>query len=156
MERGRLEKEIKQGKPLSLEAQVFLNLVRTTDALARSEVNMLRSHGLSGAQYNVLRILRGARPDGLKCAEIANRMITKDPDVTRLLDRLERAGWISRSRSAEDRRVITARITAKALALIDGLDAPLDDLLRRQLAHVPRAELRRLNALLENARKAEP
>lgn len=151
---GLLEKEIRQGRPLSLEAQVFLNLVRTAELLARREAAVLRSHGLSEPQYNVLRILRGARPDGLRCTEIASRMVTRDPDVTRLLDRLERAGLVSRSRSPEDRRVVSARITAKGAALVDRLDQPLEDLLREQLAHVPRAELRRLNSLLEAARAA--
>ncbi len=156
MEAGRLEREIKQGKRLILEAQVFLNLVRTAEALARGESDLLRSHGLSGPQYNVLRILRGARPDGLKCAEVATRMVTRDPDVTRLLDRLQRAGHVSRSRSPEDRRVISVRISSRGLALVDALDAPLDDLLRRKLAHLPRPALRRLNALLEQARAGTP
>lgn len=154
MPAGLLEKEIRQGRPLCLEAQVFLNLVRTTELLARREAVVLRSHGLSESQYNVLRILRGARPDGLRCSEVASRMVTRDPDVTRLLDRLERAGLVSRSRSPEDRRVVSVRITAKGVALVDRLDEPLDNLLRQQLAHMPRAELRRLNALLEGARAA--
>ena len=154
MAAGLLEKESRQGRPLSLEAQVFLNLVRTTELLIRREVAVLRAHGLSEPLYNVLRILRGARPDGLRCSEVASRMVSRDPDVTRLLDRLERAGLVTRSRSPEDRRVVAARITVKGVALVDRLDEPLDDLLRQQLAHVPRAELRRLNALLEGARAA--
>lgn len=154
MTSGLLEKEIRQGRPLSLEAQVFLNLVRTTELLARREAGELRAHGLSGPQYNVLRILRGARPEGLRCSEVAARMVSRDPDVTRLLDRLERAGLVSRSRSPQDRRVVAARITAKGVALVDRLDEPLDDLLRKGLAHIPRAELRRLNSLLERARAA--
>lgn len=155
MTRGLLEKEIRQGRPLPLEEQVYLNLLRTADLLARREGEVLRSHGLSGPQYNVLRILRGARPDGLKCSEVGNRMVNRDPDVTRLLDRLEGAGLVSRTRSAEDRRAIAARITAKGLALVDRLDQPLSDLLRRQLAHVSPADLRRLNTLLEVARRAK-
>ena len=150
---GLLEKEIRQGRPLPLEEQVFLNLVRTADLLGRHEARALRSRGLSGQQYNVLRILRGARPDVLRCSEIAARMVTRDPDVTRLLDRMERAGLISRARAREDRRVISARISARGLALVDGLDEPLRELLSRQLAHVPRGELRRLNVLLERVRE---
>jgi DNA-binding MarR family transcriptional regulator len=150
---GLLEKEIRQGRPLSLEEQVFLNLLRTSDLLGRHEARALRSRGMSGPQYNVLRILRGARPDGLRCSEIAARMVTRDPDITRLLDRMERAGLISRSRDPGDRRVISARISAKGLALVDGLDEPLQDLLRRQLAHVPRGDLRRLKVLLEKVRE---
>ncbi len=152
---GRLEREIKQGRPLRLEARVFLNLLRTTAGLARGEAELLRAHGLSGPQYNVLRILRGAPPDGLSCGEIVDRMIARDPDVTRLLDRLERAGLVGRRRSAKDRRVVTAHITAKGVDLLELLDKPLDERLRRELAHVPRSALRRLNALLETARASE-
>lgn len=151
---GLLEKEIRQGRPLSIEEQVFLNLVRTADLLARREAGVLRAHGLSGPQYNVLRILRGAGPEGLRCSEVAARMVTQDPDVTRLLDRLERARLVSRSRDPRDRRVVSARITAQGLGLVEGLDEPLAGLLRRQLAHVSRADLRRLNALLEGVRAA--
>jgi DNA-binding MarR family transcriptional regulator len=151
---GLLEEEIRQGEPLSLEAQVFLNLVRTADLLARREAAVLRSHGLSEPQYNVLRILRGARPDGLRCAEIGARMITRDPDVTRLLDRLEGSGLLTRARSAGDRRVISARISARGLALVNRLDEPLDELLRKQLGSLPRKDLVRLNTLLEAARRA--
>jgi DNA-binding MarR family transcriptional regulator len=152
VKKGLLEEEIQQGRPLPLEEQVYLNLVRTTDLLARREGEVLRSHHLSGPQYNVLRILRGARPDGLRCSEVAGRLVTRDPDVTRLLDRLEAAGLVSRSRSPEDRRVVSARITAKGLALVDRLDLPLTELLRKELRHVPAGDLRRLNTLLESAR----
>jgi DNA-binding MarR family transcriptional regulator len=150
---GLLEKEIRQGRPLSLEEQVFLNLVRTADLLGRHEARVLRSRGLSGPQYNVLRILRGARPDGLRCSEVAARMVTRDPDVTRLFDRMERVGLISRSRGLEDRRVISARITPKGLAIIGGLDEPLRELLSRQLGHMSKSDLRRLNDLLERMRE---
>lgn len=150
--KGLLEKEIRQGRPLPLEEQVYLNLVRTSDLLARREGEVLRAHGLSGPQYNVLRILRGARPDGLRCSEVGDRMVTRDPDVTRLLDRLEAAGFVSRSRSVEDRRAIVVRIAPRGLALVDRLDQPLRNLLREALAHVPPADLRRLNDLLERAR----
>lgn len=132
-----------------------MNLLRTTDLLARREGEVLRAHGLSGPGYNVLRILRGARPEGLRCSEVAGRMVTRDPDVTRLLDRLEGAGLVSRTRSPEDRRAIEARITPKGVALVDRLDQPLSDLLREQLAHVSPTDLRRLNTLLEGARRAE-
>lgn len=131
---------------------MFLNMVRSADALGRAEAMLLRSRGLSGAQYNVLRILRGARPDGLRCAEIATRMVSRDPDVTRLLDRLERDGLVARERSAQDRRVVTTRITVAGLERVEGLDEPLDELLRRQLAHMSRADLRRLDELLEQVR----
>src|SRR5215470_15409390 len=86
----------------------FLDLLRTTDILSRRPAQVLKTEDLSPTQYNVLRILRGA-PDGLACGEIGNRMITRDPDITRLLDRLEKRDLISRWRLTEDRRVVMAR-----------------------------------------------
>src|SRR5277367_6656428 len=92
------------------EEAAFLDLLRTCDLLSRGPAQLLKSEELSSTQYNVLRILRGA-PPGLPCGEIANRMITRDPDITRLLDRLEKRQLISRSREAKDRRTVMARIT---------------------------------------------
>src|SRR2546426_12329461 len=99
------------------EEAAFLDLLRTTDMLSRGPAQVLRSEDLSATQYNVLRILRGA-PEGLACGEIARRMITRDPDITRLLDRLEKRGLISRCRETRDRRTVLARITADALKLL--------------------------------------
>ena len=92
------------------EEAAFLELLRTTDMLSRSLVKVLKTEDVSGTQYNVLRILRGS-PEGLPCGEIASRMITRDPDITRLLDRLEKRGLISRCRETKDRRMVMARIT---------------------------------------------
>src|SRR5215475_5473336 len=94
----------------SAEEKVLLELVRTTDVLSRPFAQLLKTEELSATQYNVLRILRGA-PEGLPCGEIGNRMITRDPDITRLLDRLEKRGLISRSRETLDRRMVIAKIT---------------------------------------------
>src|SRR5271169_4193053 len=91
------------------EEAVFLDLIRTTDMLSRGLVRVLKTEDLSSTQYNVLRILRGS-PAGLPCGEIANRMITRDPDVTRLLDRLEKRGLIARWRETKDRRMVMAKI----------------------------------------------
>ena len=111
MKRGQKE-EIPKGKPSrSLGEEAFLNLQRTADAFMRGFEETLRPFGLTQTQYNVLRILRGARPHGLPCRELGERMITRDPDVTRLLDRLETRGLVARSRDAKDRRVIFTRIT---------------------------------------------
>src|SRR6266480_3753059 len=99
------------------EEAAFLDLLRTCDLLSRGLIAVLKTEDLSATQYNVLRILRGA-PEGLPCGEVANRMITKDPDITRLLDRLEKRGLISRSREVKDRRTVTARITAAGLKLL--------------------------------------
>lgn len=148
-----LRDHIRQGKPLPLEVEVFLNLLRSADALSRAEAALLKSHGLGVAQYNALRILRGAGGAGLTCGEIGTRMIAKDPDVTRLLDRLSRQGLVTRARGERDRRAVTASITARGRRLLARLDGPLDDLHRRQLAHLSRAELRTLSRLLERARE---
>jgi DNA-binding MarR family transcriptional regulator len=96
----------------SREESAFLELLRTTDILSRRLSQTLKKEELSGTQYTVLRILRGA-PAGLSCGEIGNRMITRDPDITRLLDRLEKRGLISRSRETKDRRTVMVRIDAR-------------------------------------------
>jgi DNA-binding MarR family transcriptional regulator len=131
----------------SPEEAAFLDLLRTTDMLSRGLVQVLKSEDLSATQYNVLRILRGA-PEGLPCGEIANRMITRDPDVTRLLDRLEKRELISRCREAKDRRTVMARITAMGLKLLARLDEPVQDAHRQQLGHLGRERLRALTELL--------
>src|SRR6516225_11715251 len=115
--------------------------------LSRRLVPVLKAEDLSATQYNVLRILRGA-PEGLACGEIASRMITRDPDVTRLLDRLEKRGLISRWRETKDRRTVMARITPEGLALLSRLDEPVQAAHRKQLGHLGRGRLRTLAKLL--------
>src|SRR6266403_4934379 len=104
-------------RPACPEEALFLDLLRTTDMLSRGLVRVLKTEDLSATQYNVLRILRGS-PDGLPCGEIASRMITRDPDVTRLLDRMEKRGLISRFRDTKDRRTVIGKITAEGLKLL--------------------------------------
>jgi DNA-binding MarR family transcriptional regulator len=133
------------------EEAAFLDLLRTTDLLSRGPAQVLRSEDLSATQYNVLRILRGA-PEGLACGEIARRMITRDPDITRLLDRLEKRGLISRCRETKDRRTVLARITADALRLLARLDEPVQEVHRRQLGHLGRERLLALAELLDATR----
>jgi DNA-binding MarR family transcriptional regulator len=135
----------------SPEEAAFLDLLRTTDMLSRGLVTILKPEDLSSTQYNVLRILRGA-PEGLPCGEIAKRMITRDPDITRLLDRLEKRGLISRSREARDRRTVMARITGVGLKLLARLDEPIQEAHRKQLGHLGRERLRLLTGLLREAR----
>src|SRR5215469_14234820 len=107
------------------EEAVYVELMRTADRLSRPVTELLKTEDLSPPQYNVLRILRGS-PDGLNCGEIGRRMITRDPDITRLLDRLEKRGLISRHRDDQrDRRVVSARITAHGLDLLSQLDQPV-------------------------------
>ena len=129
------------------EEAAFLDLLRTTDMLSRRLVPVLKTEDLSATQYNVLRILRGA-PEGLACGEIASRMITRDPDVTRLLDRLEKRGLISRGRETKDRRTVMARITPEGLTLLSRLDEPVQAAHRKQLGHLGRERLRTLVKLL--------
>jgi DNA-binding MarR family transcriptional regulator len=157
---GKLKDEIRKAKPFaSAEQEAFLNALRTADVLTRGLADLLKPAGLSPTQYNVLRILRGAgggaagegRP-ALSCGEIAERMITAEPDVTRLLDRLEKAGLAERERSTEDRRVVRARVTEKGLAVLERLDGPVLELHERQLGHLGRERLRQLIELLEAAR----
>lgn len=140
------------------EEDAYLDLLRTTDMLSRSLAQILKSEDLSSNQYNVLRILRGAsESQGLPCGEIANRMITRDPDITRLLDRLEKRALIARGRESKDRRVVLTRITPQGLALLARLDGPIQETHRRQLGHLGPARLKALAALLEESRtRLEP
>lgn len=137
-----------------LEEVAFVQLQRTADAQMHAIAALLKKHGLSVTQYNVLRILRGAGPPGLPCREVANRMITRDPDVTRLLDRLEAAELVRRERQRTDRRVILVEITAKGLDLVDSLDRPVRDVHRKRLGHMNREALRTLIDLLEEVRRS--
>lgn len=134
-----------------LEEAAFLELLRTTDMLSRGLVQVLKREELSSNQYNVLRILRGA-PEGLPCGEIASRMITRDPDVTRLLDRLEKRGLVSRCRETKDRRMVLTRITPEGLHCLSRLDEPVEGTHRKQLGHLGRERLRALCELLEVCR----
>ncbi len=128
-----------------------MELVRTADRLSRGPDQILREYDLSPAPYNVLRILRGA-PEGLLCGEIAARMITREPDITRLLDRLEKRGFLRRRRDEHDRRRVTVRITASGLDLLSRLEVPIRQLHRRQLGHLPRKQLQAFTDLLAAAR----
>jgi DNA-binding MarR family transcriptional regulator len=150
---GKAQKELKQSQPFaSLEAEAFINVLRTADALTRPIEQVLDSAGLSSPQYNVLRILRGAGPDGLACREIGERVIARDPDITRLLDRLEKRGLIRRARDQQDRRVITTRIAKEGLRILKELDGPVRAAHQRQFRHMSRRKLAALIGLLEETR----
>lgn len=151
---GKLLTRIKQTKPFrSLEEEAFLNIVRTADALMQAQDVVLSDHNLSHSQYNVLRILRGAGTEGLPCGEIGNRMISRDPDITRLLDRLEKRGLAQRSREAKDRRVVTTRITQAGLDLLSTLDKPMESMGKKALGHLNHDDLKLLIELMERARE---
>ena len=148
-----LQAELKQNIPFrSREQEAYLALLRTADALQTSVEARLSEFGLTGTQYNALRILRGAEPEGLPCSEIGERMITRDPDVTRLLNRLEKHGLVKRARAKSDRRVIYGRITATGLKLLREMDEPIERHGRVMLKHVGQDDLRQLIELLEFVR----
>jgi len=146
------EKDTKRRRPGCLEEDVFVSLWRTADLLARSVEKVLKSADVSPTQYNVLRILRGA-PEGLTCSEIGRRMITRDPDITRLLDRLEKRGLIARCRETKDRRQVQTRIRPEGLRLLADLDEPVTETHRQQLGHLGREGLQSLQSLLNEAQQ---
>jgi DNA-binding MarR family transcriptional regulator len=135
--------------PPSLETRVFVALLIAADRLSQQAEQLMKEHSLTGTQYNVLRILRGAEPAGLPCKGISDRMISHDPDMTRLLDRMEKRGLITRERQVNDRRVVRTRITAAGLDILKKLDAPVQELHRRQFRTLVPARLKNLAAALE-------
>jgi DNA-binding MarR family transcriptional regulator len=141
---------------VSLEKRVFVSLLQTADTLGQEAEQLLKAAGLSGAQYNVLRILRGAEPSGLACRAIGERMISHDPDMTRLLDRMEKRGLITRERQSDDRRVVKTRITAQGLSLLKTFDQPVHDLHKRQFRHMSATRLKILYDLLDEVRIRKP
>jgi DNA-binding MarR family transcriptional regulator len=143
--------KVKPRRPVCPEETAFLDLLRTTDIVSRPVAQLLKAADLSPTQYNVLRILRGS-PDGLTCGEIGERMITRDPDITRLLDRLEKRNLISRHRESQDRRVVLARIAPDGLELLARLDEPVQETHRKTLGHLGRQRLRALRELLADCR----
>ena len=138
--------------PAPLEERLFLALLKTADALGQEAELLTRSVNLTGTQFNVLRILRGAGPEGLACRGIGDRMITHDPDITRLLDRMEKRGLVTRERQKDDRRVVKTRISPQGLALLKPLDQPMRDLHKRQFQHMTGARLKVLHELMEEIR----
>ena len=135
--------------PQSLESRVFVALLVAADRLSQQAGQLMKQHALTGTQYNVLRILRGAEPAGLPCKGISDRMISHDPDMTRLLDRMEKRGLITRVRQLDDRRVIKTRITGQGLDILKKLDAPVEELHRQQFRNIAVARLKSLAATLE-------
>jgi DNA-binding MarR family transcriptional regulator len=149
-----LRSEIRQRRPFqSLEQEAYLSVVRTAAALSGSFEAMLRPAGITPAQYNVLRILRGAEPAGLCRNEVRERMLTRMPDMTRLLDRMEAAGLVRRSRDTEDRRLVTTRITAQGERLLDDLEEAVAEEHRRRLGHLDAKQLRGLIEVLQRIRE---
>ena len=151
----KLQKELKQTKPFaSIEEEVILNLARTAEYVMSRGAEVFKRADLTPTQYNALRILRGAGAEGLTCGEIGERMVTKDSDVTRLLDRLERRGLISRERPENNRRVVVTRITDEGLSLLAELDGPVQESHRELAGNLGKGQLETLNELLESLRGA--
>lgn len=149
-----LQDELKQNKPFrTLRQEAQLNVVRTANVLSDAFERMLKPHGITGTQYNVLRILRGAEPDGLCRNEVSQRLLNRMPDATRLLDRMEEAGLVTRERSTTDRRLVTTRITRKGRQIVDSLDDAADHQHDQTLGHMTEQQLRTLIKLLTMARK---
>lgn len=149
-----LRSELRQRKPFeSLQQEAHLNVVRTGTALQDAFEQLLKPYGISNTQYNVLRILRGAEPDGLCRNELRDRLLTRMPDVTRLLDRMEELELVSRERETSDRRLVTTRISKRGKRLVDDLDAVVAAEHQRSLAHLSKSQLTTLIELLTLARE---
>jgi DNA-binding MarR family transcriptional regulator len=146
--------ELQQKKPFAhSQEELYLSLIRTADMLTRHSSRLLKEVGISHAQYNVMRILRGAGADGLPCGEISARLITRDPDVTRLLDRLATRGLVERGRSTGDRRVVSAKITEAGLALLADLDRPILDGHKAQFELLDEKEIQEMLERLTKVRQ---
>lgn len=151
--RSKLQTELKQNKPFqTLEEEALLNIIRTAEVFSWQTSSLFKEMDLTATQYNVLRILRGAGSDGLLCREISERMLTKDPDITRLLDRLELRGFILRNRDSRDRRIITVKITNEGLETLNSLDKPVTEHNQKLLGHLSEEQLQQLISLLELVR----
>jgi DNA-binding MarR family transcriptional regulator len=132
--------------------EVYLNLWRTYDRLRAFEDKLFGRHDLTAQQYNALRLLRGVHPDGLRTLELAGRLISRAPDITRLLDRLETRGLVARTRPSDNRRVVEVALTDAGRALLDELADAVLDCARRQVGHLDAEQQRRLTELLRAAR----
>jgi DNA-binding MarR family transcriptional regulator len=149
---AKLAEEIKMSKPFSLlEEEASLSIVRTADVLFQRTAELLKPFDLSLSQYNVLRILRGAK-EALACGQIADRMVSRDPDITRLLDRMEARGLISRARDEQDRRVVKAQITAKGLSLLEEIQPLITAHHQKQFAGFGEKKLKQLVEWMEQVR----
>ena len=149
-----LQSELKQTRPFkSLAQEAYLSLQRTAAVLEHAFECALKPLGITATQYNVLRILRGAGPNGLCRSEIGERLIRPVPDVTRLLDRLEMMGLIGRARSSEDRRYMTTRITRAGGKLLDQLEGTIDAIHEQQFGKMSASRLKTLIELLGSARQ---
>ena len=157
MTKSALQRELRKKNPFEcMEQEAALNLLKTTDVLCRASNALFDKHGISGPQYNVLRILRGHRKTGLCGQHIVAQMVTQMPDITRLVDRLEANGFVRRERTEADRRLVLVHITPTGLKLLASLDEPILSLHREQMKQLSRAEIAELNRLLVKLRQPAP
>ena len=151
---SKLQEEIKQTRPfVNLEEEALLNIRRTSDRLQHYTQQLFKPHGITPTQYNVLRILRGAGDSGLRCSEIGERLVSSDPDITRLLGRLQKQKLIRRKCDPKDKRVIYAFITAEGQRLLKETDPLINDSIKHLLKHMSRDKLTTLISLLEEVRQ---
>lgn len=143
----------KHGDWESPEQEAYINIMRTHSLLSMQFDRLFREHGISSPQYNILRILRGHDEAGLPSLEIASQMIACVPDITRLLDRLEKAGYVTRERSTEDRRVVRVKISRNGRKFLAELDGPIRDSEQAVLGHMARKDLKELSKLMTKARQ---
>ncbi len=154
---SQLANELKQTKPFTSSVQeAVLSIKRTAALLELRLAELLRPYGVTPTQYNVLRILRGAGADGLPRCEVQGRLVAPVADTTRLLDRLEKMGLVSRTRDTEDRRVVTSKITPRGLALLDKVAAPLKKLEEEEVGQISDTRLRTLIGILDEVRRLTP
>ena len=150
-----MQEALRQSKPFaSIAVELLVNLYRTTDDVAAEQKDALKAFELSLAQFNVLRILAGAGADGHRVAGIGERLVTREPDVTRLIDGLKRRELVDRARSEEDRRVVRVTITAAGERLVAEASAAAEQLAEQQFAHVPKQDQQTLIRLLTLVRSA--
>jgi DNA-binding MarR family transcriptional regulator len=151
---GKIQQELQQKKPFRHVAEeAALNVLRTSDLVMQAELDLLKPYNLSATQYNVLRILRGAGDEGICCKAIGDRLITRDPDVTRLIDRLEKRGILARTRAKEDRRYVTVHLTKAGMDLVNELDEPIQKLNQKIMRNLNARDLHTLIGLLEQVRR---
>lgn len=151
--RSKLAVTLKQNKPfVSLEQEAFLSILRTASELAHATDQFLKQFDITQPQYNVLRILRGAGSNGLCRNEISERMVTATPDMSRLLDRLEAAGFVTRERGGDDRRQVMTYITPAGEQLLNSLEAPMRELVRQLFEGSTEKELKTLSRQLAKIR----
>jgi DNA-binding MarR family transcriptional regulator len=154
---SQLARELKQTRPFASPVQeASLSIKRTAALLDLRLAELLRPFGLTPTQYNVLRILRGAGAEGLPRCEVQGRLVAPVADTTRLLDRLETMGHVARTRSTEDRRVVTSKITPRGLAVLDKVAAPLRELEQNEVGQISDARLRTLIGILDEVRRLTP